>query len=436
MRAKMGRMYMNEKELDRLHTLVRVCNGEMKLNKAANLLGISTRQAIRIKQRILQEGPKGVISKKVGSPSNNRVSEGKKHLVLSFLNQEDHRDFGPLLVHEYLSKEHADLMSISSVRNIMIGHGLWKNKKSKVKKAYRLRQRKSQQGELIQLDGSEHDWFEGRGPRCTLLVYIDDATNDTFAKFVKSENTWDYLQTTREYIEKYGRPYAFYSDKHSVFRVNREGALKGDGKTQYGRTMEELGIQTICANSPQAKGRVERRNRDLQNRLVKAMRLAKIRSLEEANAFLPKFLEEFNQKFKKHPQNPINAHRPLLETQDLDRIFCLKHTRRISQNLTLQYGGTLYQIYAEKLEYTLRNVEITVLEYHDGRIHFEHNGKALKAIAYKEISAPTEEVSSKELLEALINKENSKSKKKAYKPGVNHPWKQGARRRSKHLMGV
>lgn len=122
------------------------------------------------------------------------------------------------------------------------------------------------------------------------------------------------------------------------------------------------------------------------------MRLAKIRSLEEANAFLPKFLEEFNQKFKKHPQNPINAHRPLLETQDLDRIFCLKHTRRISQNLTLQYGGTLYQIYAEKLEYTLRNVEITVLEYHDGRIHFEHNGKALKAIAYKEISAPTEEV--------------------------------------------
>ncbi len=144
---------------------------------------------------------------------------------MSFLNQEDHRDFAPLLVHEYLSKEHTDLMSISSVRNIMMEYRLWTSKKSKVKKAYRLRQRKSPQGELIQLDGSEHDWFEGREPRSTLLVYIDDATNETFAKFVKSENTWDYLKTTREYIEKYGRLYAFYSDKDSVFRINREGAL-------------------------------------------------------------------------------------------------------------------------------------------------------------------------------------------------------------------
>ena len=429
----MGRIYMSEKELDRLHTFTKVCNGEMKLNKAANLLGISLRQAIRIKQRIVKEGPKGVISKKVGSPNNNRISKEKKHLVLSFLNQEDHRDFGPLLVHEYLAKEHTNFMSISSVRSIMIEHGLWTSRKMKPKKAYRLRQRKAQQGELIQLDGSEHDWFEGRGPRCTLLVYIDDATNDTFAKFVKSENTWDYLNTTREYIEKYGRPYAFYSDKHSVFRVNREGALKGDGKTQYGRTMEEMGIQAICANSPQAKGRVERRNRDLQNRLVKAMRLAKIRSLEEGNAFLPKFLEEFNQKFKKQAKNPINAHRPLLDTQDLDRIFCLKHTRRISQNLTLQYGGTLYQIYAGKLEYTLRNAEITVFEYEDGRVLFERNGKELKAIPYKEVSAPTEEVSSKELLTTLMDKENTKGRKKVYKPGSNHPWKQSSRRSTRNF---
>ena len=166
----MGRIYMSEKELDRLHTFTKVCNGEMKLNKAANLLGISLRQAIRIKQRIVKEGPKGVISKKVGSPSNNRISKDKKHLVLSFLNQEDHRDFGPLLVHEYLAKEHTNFMSISSVRSIMIEHGLWTSRKMKTKKAYRLRQRKAQQGELIQLDGSEHDWFEGRGPRCTLLV--------------------------------------------------------------------------------------------------------------------------------------------------------------------------------------------------------------------------------------------------------------------------
>ena len=155
--------------------------------------------------------------------------------------------------------------------------------------------------------------------------------------------------------------------------------------------------------------------------------------IEEANAFLPKFLEEFNQKFKRQAQNPINAHRPLLDTQDLDRIFCLKHTRRISQNLTLQYGGVLYQIYAEKAEYTLRNKEITICEYRDGKVRFEDNGKVLNAIPYKEISAPTEEISSKELLTTLMDKENTKGRKKVYKPGSNHPWKQSSRRSTRNF---
>jgi transposase len=425
---------MSSKELDRLQIIERVCKKEIKLNKAAKLLDVSVRQAIRIKKEYQKKGAEGLISKKVGKSSNNSISSKKKELILEFLSQEQHRDFGPLLTHEYLSKEHSDFISISSVRRVMIDQGLWASRKTKSKKVYRLRQRKAQVGELVQLDGSEHDWFEGRGRRCTLLVYIDDATNETFAKFVKSENTWDYLNTTREYVEKYGRPEAFYSDKHAVFRVNREGALKSKGKTQFGRAMEELGIKLICANSPQAKGRVERKNRDFQNRLVKAMRLAKISTIEEGNAFLPTFLKELNEKFSKFPQNPINAHRALLETQDLDRIFCLKHTRRISKNLTLQYGGIIYQIYADGLEYTLRDQEITIFESQDDKIRFERRGKLLKAIPYEEVEAPTEVVSAKELLAKLADKEVSTSKKKAYKPGRNHPWKQSARRKIKQFV--
>ncbi|NDE64086.1 MAG: ISNCY family transposase [Chlamydiae bacterium] len=406
----------------------------MKLNKAAKLLNISKSQSIRIKKEYQKKGPEGLISKKIGKPSNNSLSSEKVEIVLKFLNQEQHRDFGPLLTHEYLSKEHSDFIGVSSVRKIMINHGLWTNRKTKSKKVYRLRQRKAQRGELVQVDGSEHDWFEGRGPRCTLLVYIDDATNETFAKFVKSENTWDYLNTTREYIEKKGRPRGFYSDKHSVFRVNQEGALSGDGRTQYGRAMEELGIALICANSPQAKGRVERKNRDFQDRLVKAMRLAKISTIEEGNAFLPAFLKELGLKFDKVPQNPIDAHRDLLDAHDLDRIFCLKHTRKISKSLTLQFNGILYQIYGDGLEYTLRKKEINIFEYQDGKILFENNGKLLKAVAYKDAEAPVEIVSSKELLAALANKEIPKEKKKIYKPGRNHPWKQSARRRSKQFV--
>jgi len=429
---KMVRIAMSSKELERLHVMEKVCNRELKLNIAAKLLNISKSQSIRLKKQYQQKGARGLVSQKVGKLSNNRISGEKREIVLNFLKKEEHRDFGPLLTHEYLSKDHPDFISVSSVRTIMIDNGIWAKRRNKSKKIYRLRYRKEQAGELDQVDGSEHDWFESRGPRCTLLVYVDDATGESFAKFVKSENTWDYLNTTREYIEKYGRPLAFYSDKHSVFRINREGSLTGTGKTQFARAMEELGIQIICANSPQAKGRVERKNRDFQNRLVKAMRLAKISTIEAANAFLPSFLEEFNQKFKKKPKNPINAHRKLLEAQDLNKIFCLKHTRRISKNLTLQYGGILYQIYADGLEYTLRNKEVTVFEYQDGKVRFESNGKLLKAIPYNQTEGPAKIVSAKELITNLSNMEVPK--KKVYKPGQNHPWKRSSKKREKQFI--
>ena len=424
-----ARMSVNTNDLSRLEILVKIKEGHLKQSKGARILRISPRQVRRLLQRLRREGPKGVFSRKVSAPSNNQIPQEKKDQVLNFFRQKDHHDFGPTLTHEYLIESGMSDISVSSVRQIMIQNGLWHPKEIRELKVHPLRHRRAKIGELIQLDGSEHDWFEGRGPRCTLLVFIDDATSETLhLKFVKSENTFDYFEATREYIEKHGRPEAFYPDKHGVFRVNHEGALSGDGKTQFGRAMEELEIELICANSPQAKGRVERRNRDFQNRLIKAMRIAKICDIAAANAFLPAFLKKFNQKFAKAPKDPHNAHRPLLPTQNLDRIFCLKFKRQLSKNLTLQYNNVIYQVFADRREYTLRKAEVMVLETKEGAVSVECRGKPLTVVPYHKMQARTEESSRKELMAKLAEKAATRGKRKL---SNKHPWKRGRRGFSK-----
>ena len=419
------RIPMSINELNRLEILTAVKERRIKRSKAAQLLGISQRQLRRVLRRFNVEGAKGLVSKKVGSRGNRHLPEAKKALVIDFFKDPDHYDFGPTLAQEYLIAGGAPKISVTAIRNVMIEHGLWQPKLIRKLNVHPLRPRRAKMGELIQLDGSPHDWFEGRGPSCTLLVFIDDATSNTMhLKFVKSENTMDYLIATREYIEKHGRPKTFYPDKHSVFRVNREGALSGDGRTQFGRMLKELEIQLICANSPQAKGRVERRNRDFQNRLIKAMRIAKICDIEAANAFLPTFLHDFNQKFAKAPADPINAHRPLLSTHNLDKIFCLKYTRQLSNNLTLQYDNVIYQVFADRREYTLRKAKVTVYEAKDGVVTIEHGKKKLTAQPYHKMQARAEEVSGKELLTKLTEIAATKNR---YKPGLQHPWKRGRR---------
>ena len=423
------RIPMIQKDLKRLEVLTEVRERRLKQVRAAEHLGISPRHFRRLYRRFMAEGPRGVISRKVGAPSNHRLPLWKKDLVVDFFRDEKHHDFGPTLAHEYLMEQGGFTISISAVRAVMIENGLWNPKQKRILKVHPLRERRPKKGELIQLDGSEHDWFEERGPRCTLLVFIDDATSETLhLKFVKSENLFDYFTATREYIETHGRPEAFYPDKHAVFRVNREGALSGTGLTQFGRAMTELDIKLICANSPQAKGRVERRNRDFQNRLIKAMRLASINNIEAANAFLPSFLKKFNQKFAKAPKDPINAHRSLLSTHNLDRILCIKNKRQLSKNLTLQYDSVIYQILADRREYTLRQAEVMVLEAWDGNISIEHRGKELTAVPYHKMQARSEEVSAKELVTKLTETTANKAR---YRPGRKHPWKNGPRGFSK-----
>jgi hypothetical protein len=227
----------------------------------------------------------------------------------------------------------------------------------------------------VQVDGSEHWWFEDRGPQCTLLVYIDDATSRLMhLKFVETESTFDYFQATREYLEAHGKPIAFYSDKHGVFRVNNAGAVQGDGMTQFGRSLHALNIEILCANTPQAKGRVERANKTLQDRLVKELRLQGISTIAAGNQLLPGFLANYNARFGREPHNPKNLHRPLSAGDDLADVFAWREERTVSNSLTLQYDKVLFLLEPNEITRQLRRQRVTVVDYPDGRLTIRYRG--------------------------------------------------------------
>lgn len=261
----------------------------------------------------------------------------------------------------------------------MIKAGIWQSRIERKRRIYQPRNRRECFGELIQLDGSHHRWFEDRGPKCALLVYIDDATgNLVHLRFAKSENAFDYFEGTKAYLSKYGKPLAFYTDKHGVFRTTH--ASKSDAKTgmtQFGRALHELNIDIICANTPQAKGRVERANKTLQDRLVKELRLRDISTIEDANAYVLVFTEEFNAKFGKLPRNPKDMHRPLSEHDSLDGAMCHKAQRTLSGSLTLRYDKILFILDPSDLAISLVRRKVTVCDYPDGRLEIQHNGICL-----------------------------------------------------------
>ena len=217
-------------------------------------------------------GAAGLISKRRGRPSNNRLPEKTINKARQLLRSRYH-DFGPTLAAEKLAIEGVSL-SVETVRQLLIREGLWKAKRVRRAVIHQLRERRARLGELVQIDGSPHDWFEGRAPKCTLLVFVDDATSRLmYLQFVEAETTFNYFAAVRSYLTEFGKPLAFYSDKFGVFRVNIPNALSGTGLTQFGRALKELDIELICAHSPQAKGRVERANQTLQDRLTKELRL-------------------------------------------------------------------------------------------------------------------------------------------------------------------
>ncbi|GJG98503.1 ISNCY family transposase [Cupriavidus pauculus] len=297
--------------------------------------------------------------------------------------QAHYADYGPTLACEKLRERHGIDLAKETVRRIMIDAGVWVPRKQRPPKIHQPRSRRACLGELIQIDGSDHPWFEDRAPSCTLLVYVDDATSRLMQLlFVPTESTFAYFAATRAYLERHGKPVAFYRDKSSVFRINARGATAGRDYTQFGRALYELNIESICANSSQAKGRVERMNGTLQDRLVKELRLHNISTLEAANAFAPVFMADFNMRFAKIPRSDFNAHRPVRPEENLERIFTWREWRKVSNRLTLQYDRTLYLIQDRPEHRSLVHRYIEVAEYPDGRIELWTEGTPLSYVLY------------------------------------------------------
>lgn len=409
---------MSKKEITRLEVMQRIQNQELLQKEAAEILNLSERHIRRLYKAFLEKGAKALVSKHRGRPSNNRLDPELKQEVIDLLHSRYH-DFGPTLAHEKLTEKHKLNLCIESVRQIMIQEGLWRVRRRKQKPVHQLRPRRACFGELIQIDGSPHAWFEDRGPRCNLLAFIDDATGclgELF--FTPEETTFAYFTATRHYLARHGRPVAFYTDKHSVFKINHKNALSGSGLTQFGRAMRELDIEIICANTPQAKGRVERALGTLQDRLVKELRLQGISSIAQANGFAVQYMQEFNQRFSVQPRSNHNAHRECLFSQEeLDIIFSKKDTRTLSKNLTLQYQNVVYQILSSRPTYALRKAQVTVCENDQGDISILYKGNPLLFSVYRKQEKQSQVVSSKGV-NAQLNKV-----KKASKPAANHPWR-------------
>jgi hypothetical protein len=298
----------------------------------------------------------------------------------------------------------------------MIAEGLWKARPVRKRVAYPLRERRACFGELIQIDGSPHDWFEGRATPCTLLVFIDDATGKlVYLQFVNNESFFSYGQACAQYFQSLGKPVAFYSDKHGIFRVNQRSVGSSDALTQFGRAMQELDIQIICANTPQAKGRVERVILTLQDRLPKEMRLLQISSWQAGNAYLPTFIEHFNQRFAVPPRSSLDAHRSLTPQEDLDTILTWQEQRIVSKNLTVQFDKVVYQIQTDRPGYALRKASITVCHDAHNKVTLLYKGQALSYNVFHQQVRQSEVVLSKDL--------NQSIPRQPTKPAPDHPWR-------------
>jgi transposase len=408
---------MSKREISRLEVMQRLKDKRLMQKEGAQLLGVSVRQVKRLWRAYRKQGAKGIVSQRRGKASNHHLDAGVMQQALDLI-KEKYADFGPTLAHEKLREVHKIEISRESVRQLMIVEKIWKPRRAKQPSTHQMRERRACLGELVQIDGSDHDWFEGRGPKSTLLVYIDDATGQLQELwFVPDETFFAYCEASRHYFERYGKPLAFYSDKHGIFRVNQEQTTGlGSGLTQFGRSMQELDIQIICANSPQAKGRVERANQTLQDRLVKELRLRGISDIKRANAFLPEFREDFNRRFAIQPRSTHDAHRPLLKTDDLNIILTHQKTGTLTKNLTVQSRGVIYQIQSDRPDYALRHALVTVCENAQGEVTILYKNKPLSFTIYHKPPRQAEVVDTKTLDHQV----------KTHKPPApDHPWRHG-----------
>ena len=366
---------MSDRACDRLAVLSDIRCGRLRVCDACMLLSLKRRQVFRLLTRLKQEGAPGLVSRRRGKPGNHRRPAALRTLVLSLV-RAHYSDFGPTLAAEMLTERHDCVVSRETLRQWMMADGLWTDRKRRHRVVHQPRRRRDCLGELVQIDGSDHAWFEARGARCTLLAFIDDATSRALhLRFVPSESTFAYFRSVRAYLETHGKPVAFYSDKHGIFRVNQG---EGGGRlTQFGRAMAELAIGAICADSPQAKGRVERAFGTLQDRLVKALRLASISTMEAANAWLPGFVADYNSRFACTPASSRDLHRPLGAADDLDAILVCRERRTVTHSLAVQWKLTLLLLNPTPFARSLARKTVEVVDHPDGQLTVQSGGVSL-----------------------------------------------------------
>ena len=400
---------MKQRELKRLHIVRKILEKTVKQVEAASLLDLSGRQIRRVVARVKEEGNKGIIHKSRGQPSNRKLPDSLKNKVIK-LYRTRYKGFGPILANEKLFEIDKIKIGDQTLRNWLMQAGLW-GAIRKRRKYRQWRERKHYFGEMIQVDGSHHDWFEGRGLKCVLMGYIDDATNICVARFYTYEGTMPAFDSLKRYIKRYGLPRSLYLDKHTTYKSNGkltvEDELNNREKlSQLERAAKELGIDIIHANSPQAKGRIERVFKTYQDRLIKEMRLRNISTIKEANRFLGSFIPKHNRRFSIKPIKEGDLHRPLPKNIALDTMLCIKEQRILRNDFTILYNKELYQVldkWAGKV--------IQVQERINGSIQLYYKDRKL---SYKLILTKYKQDKTKPKPRIII------------RPKMEHPWKKAS----------
>lgn len=379
---------MNQAEPDRLDALKRAKKKLTTQRQAAQEIGISERQVRRLLRKLRQKGDWGVIHELRGRICNRKLPDEMKQRAVTILSDPVYRGFGPTLASEYLHKLHQITVSKETLRHWMTKAGLWRAGHRRMGEVHQWRPRRSRWGELVQWDTSDHDWLEGRGERIYLIAMIDDATSRLFARFVRHDSSEENRRLLEAYLERFGRPLAFYTDKAGMFQVavktKREQQREGRDRpqmppTQIERALRELNVIWIPAHSPQAKGRIERQFLTAQDRLVKGLRVAGACTLEQANAYLEnEYLAWWNQALVVKPADPADAHRPLGKEHDLAAILSHVEQRQVTNDYTLRYEGKLYQIDRRDIQVGMRKGWVRIEQRLDGSLAAQFHGRYLR----------------------------------------------------------
>ena len=420
---------MSKRELRRVEVLARVRSKQLRLVDAGVLMCVSYRHAKRLWKRYREKGPAGLQHGNAGRRSNRAHEQAFRSKVLRLVRKKYGgpvgERFGPTLAAEHLVSEDGLRIDAETLRRWMLAEGLW-SRERKRRRHRRRRERKEHFGELVQLDGSFHAWLEERGPEGCLIDMVDDATNTTWAQLGKEETIWAVADALRAWIERYGVPLALYVDWKNLYKrpaTPRERLRGAEPITQFGRMCAKLGIAIIAANSPQAKGRVERVHGTHQDRLVKKLRRKQMSSYEPANVYLDReYLPEHNRRFARAAAKPEDYHRRVPRAAALDRIFRLESERTISEDWVVRYDNRFFQLEPQRRHYAPAQGKVLIGEGRHGSIAIEYRGHALQ---WQEIPAPARP----SLLETPCRGEGvAEPRKRTWIPPANHPWREAARR--------